>query len=45
MSKNLNKRNDKSKDVKSDNADNNSNTEEVSNDESSVSDEEDPDKE
>jgi len=36
---------DKSKDVKSDNADNNSNTEEVSNDESSVSDEEDSDKE
>ena len=36
---------DKSKDVKSDNSDNNSNVEEVSNDESSVSDEEDSDKE
>lgn len=36
---------DKSKDVKSDNSDNNSNAEEVSNDESSLSDEEDSDKE
>ena len=36
---------DKGKDVKSDNSDNNSNVEEVSNDESSVSDEEDSDKE
>ena len=36
---------DKSKDVKSDSSDNNSNVEEVSNDESSVSDEEDSDKE
>ena len=36
---------DKSKDVKSDSSDNNSNVEEVSNDESSVSDEEDFDKE